>query len=379
MKKKLCFIANVDWGFISFRLPIAQEAQKQGYEIHLITELTNKDNSVRTLKENNIYIHNMEFKRSNSNPVHLFFLLVKIIKKLKLIKPDIVHLITIKAVLIGGLAARIANINKVVIAITGLGYTFIQEGMIAQFRRFLLTLLYKASLNTKKVHLIFQNHDDRKEILEIVNNRDIKYSLIPGSGVNLSSFPYTEETIYDKPKVLMIGRLLKDKGILEFVEAANILKNREIKSEFIAIGEIDEGNPASLDGKSLKKISSLNLVNFKGYVKDVAKEIKESNIVVLPSYREGFPKALIEASSIGRALIACDVPGSREAVIHKENGLIVKPREAEDLAKAIEHLLNDDDRRKRMGLKSTAIAERKYDINKVVQTHIEIYKNKHDF
>ena len=142
MNKKLCFITNVDWGFVTFRLPIAKEAQKKGYEIHLIAELTDKNNCLETLKGNNIHIHNIGFKRSNSNPVHLFFLLVKIIKKLKLIKPDIVHLITIKAVLIGGLAARIANINKVVIAITGLGYTFIQEGMIAQFRRFLLTLLY---------------------------------------------------------------------------------------------------------------------------------------------------------------------------------------------------------------------------------------------
>ncbi len=374
INKKLCFIANVDWGFITFRLPIAKEAQKIGYEIHLITEVTNKNNSIKTLKENNIYVHNIKFKRSSSNPIHLFFLLIKIIKKFKIIKPDIVHLITIKAVLIGGLAARITKIDSVIAAITGLGYTFIQEGIFARFRRVLLTLLYKTSLNTKKVHLIFQNHDDQKEILEIINNREIKSTLIPGSGVNLNEFPYTEETILKKPKVLMIGRLLIDKGILEFVEAAKILESKKIKSEFIVIGEIDEGNPASLDRKSLNKLSALNLVNFKGYVKNVSQEIKESNIVVLPSYREGFPKALIEASSIGRALVACDVPGSREAIANEENGLLVKPKKAEDLANAIEHLLNDKDKRKKMGLKSRAIAEEKYDIKKIVQKHIEIYK-----
>ena len=374
MNKKLCFIANVDWGFISFRLPIAQEAKKEGYEIHLITELTNKNNSLRTLEENDIRVHGIEFKRSNSNPFHLIFLLARIIKILKLIKPDIVHLITIKAVLIGGLAARIMNINQVVVAITGLGYTFIQVGFFARLRRILLALLYKASLSTRKVYLIFQNHDDKKEILQIINNKNIRHSLIPGSGVDLTLFPYTEETIRNKPKVLMIGRLLKDKGILEFVEAAKILKEEKINSEFIVIGELDEGNPASLDAKSFKKLSALDLVNFKGYIKNVSEEIKESNIVVLPSYREGFPKALIEASSVGRALIACDVPGSREAVIDKENGLLVKPKHAEDLANAIRHLLVNEDKRKKMGLKSRTIAEEKYDINKVVQKHIEIYK-----
>ena len=372
MKEKLFFINNVDWGFTSFRLPIAKQAIEEGIEVHLITELTGKYKSEGLLKNSGIIVHNVNFKKGSSNPLYLLALLFKIFSILKNYNPEIVHLVTIKSVLIGGLAARLARINALVLAISGLGYTYIEQGLSAKIRKVLITFLYKIVLESKNIFIIFQNKDDKEEMLS--KNKDLPHLIIPGSGVDLLKFKFVEENITQTPKITMISRLLVHKGVLEFVEAAKLIKEQNVKAQFELIGDLDFDNPASLTLDQYKEIKESGNVVLKGYIEDIALELENTNLVVLPSYREGFPKVLIEASACGRAIVTTDVPGCREAVEHQKNGLLVPKENSFELAKAIRYLIENPNERRNMGLKNRKIAEDRYSINQVVNAHIRIYK-----
>ncbi len=371
MIKKLFFINNVDWGFTEFRLPIAKRAIAEGIEVHLITELTGKYKSEDLLKDSGIIVHNVNFNRGSSNPLHLLTLFFKIFFILRKHTPDIVHLVTIKGVLVGGLAARLAKINALVFAISGLGYAYIEQGISANIRKALISFLYKTVFNSKNILIIFQNKDDKEEIIS--NDKNLPHIIIPGSGVDLSRFKPVEEVVTQIPKITMISRLLVHKGVLEFAEAAKLIKEQKIKAHFELIGDLDFDNPASLTLDQFKEIKESGNVVLKGYIEDVTLELESTNLVVLPSYREGFPKALIEASACGRAIITTDVPGCREAVEHKKNGLLVPKENPHELAKAIKYLIENKEERREMGLKSRKIAEEKYSINQIVDTHMNIY------
>ena len=372
MIKKLFFINNVDWGFTEFRLPIAQRAIAEGVEVHLITELTGKYKREELLKDSGIIVHDVNFKRGSSNPLHLLTLFFKVFFILKKHTPEIVHLITIKSVLIGGLAARLAKINALVFAISGLGYAYIEQGIPAKIRKALISFLYKIVFNSQNILVIFQNKDDKEEIIS--KNKNLPHLIIPGSGVDLLKFKFVDEVVTQIPRITMISRLLVHKGVLEFVEAARLIKEQNIKAQFELIGDLDSDNPASLTLDQCKEIEESGNVVLKGYIKDVALELENTNLVVLPSYREGFPKALIEASACGRAIVTTDVPGCREAVEHKKNGLLVPKENPYELAKAVRYLIENKNERREMGLKSRKIAEDKYSINQVVDTHMKIYE-----
>ena len=252
MIKKLFFINNVDWGFTEFRLPIAKRAIAEGIEVHLITELTGKYKSEDLLKDSGIIVHNVNFNRGSSNPLHLLTLFFKIFFILRKHTPDIVHLVTIKSVLVGGLAARLAKINALVFAISGLGYAYIEQGISANIRKALISFLYKTVFNSKNILIIFQNKDDKEEIIS--NDKNLPHIIIPGSGVDLSRFKPVEEVVTQIPKITMISRLLVHKGVLEFAEAAKLIKEQKIKAHFELIGDLDFDNPASLTLDQFKEI-----------------------------------------------------------------------------------------------------------------------------
>lgn len=372
-KKKLIFVVNVDWGFTNFRAPIATEAQKKGYEVHLITEVTNKYNSAEILKDLGIKVHNVEFKRGSENPLSLFRLLFNLINIFKSLEPDVVHLVTIKSVIIGGLAARITKINSVVIAISGLGFSFIDNSFSSKIRKFFLKHAYRIVLNCKKVILIFQNKDDAREILCINKNRDVIHHIIPGSGVDLNKFFWSQEDLKQKPKIIMVSRLLTHKGVLEYLEAAEEILQEGIEVDFELIGDIDPENPASLTNDQINEIKHTDVVKIRGHLLKVEEEIRNSNLVILPSYREGFPKVLIEAAACGRAIITTDVPGCRDAVKDGYNGLLVPPKNTEELINSIKYLIRNPQERVKMAFNNRKIAEERYSILEVVKTHINIY------
>lgn len=369
MTKKILFVVNVDWFFISHRLPLAIEALTKGYEVHIACGITNKKEYLENL---GLKVHSLNLSRSGTGINGEIKAFIGIYRVLKEINPDVVHFVTIKPVLYGGIASRFLNTHKKVFSISGLGFIFIKQGFKASIARMLIKTMYRFALGGKKSHVIVQNPDDKEMVNSTVK---VPITLIRGSGVDLSQYEYIEED-NQNIKVSMACRLLKDKGVFEYIEAAKILKRKLPNVEFELYGDIDIHNPASLTNDDIKKIKKEGFVNVYGFSSDIAEVFCDSNIVVLPSYREGLPKVLIEAAACGRAVVATDVPGCRDAIEPNITGLLCKVKDTESLASTIEKLILDNKLRNSMGTAGRELAQKEFDIKKVIEKHFEIYEGK---
>lgn len=369
MKKRLLFVVNTIDFFLSHRLPIALSAQNAGYEVHVAT---GTDDGEKQLKVYGFKHHPLPLTRSGKNVLREIWTTLLLTKMMRKLKPDIVHLVTIKPVIYGGIAARISGMPAVVAAISGLGATFLAQSTSARILRFFVTRLYRLALGHKNINIIFQNDDDRKLLLTTCRLMGKKTTLIPGSGVALSEYPNHPEP-KTTLKVIFAARLLEDKGIREFVEAAYSLNQQGVKAEFQVAGTIDPGNPTTITEPYLNEWRNSGAVEFLGQRNDIARLFSMSHIVVLPSYREGLPKVLIEAAACGRAVVTTDVPGCRDAIIPDVTGILVPPRNSGALAYAIKMLSNNPVLRQEMGRAGRALAEKKFAIENVIETHMSIY------
>jgi len=371
MNKKLLFIVNVDWFFVSHRLPIATAALKEGYEVHVACGITDKKEYLESL---GLIIHPINLSRGSTGIAQEFKSFRDIFKVLISVKPNIIHFITIKPVLYGGIASRIIGITNRVFSISGMGYVFTSKKKKTSILRFFILRLYRLALGGTTSRVIVQNTDDRDILAQYNVIEESQEILIRGSGVSLKTHAYKKEPD-GVPIVVMASRLLKDKGVIEFIEAAKMLQKKGILATFKLYGDIDIHNPASLTQNEVDEIKKEDIVEVHGYTDDITKVFSTSNIVVLPSYREGLPKVLIEAAACGRAVITTDVPGCRDAIEADETGLLVKVKESEPLAEAIEKLLEDKTLREQMGKAGRELAEKEFDIEKVIDTHLDIYRS----
>lgn len=369
-KRKLMFVVNVDWFFMSHRVPIALEALRQGYEVHIATELINQKEAMEQL---GLIVHPLSIDRSSASPItaaRTFWQIVSILKK---VKPDLVHLVTIKPVLLGGIAARFVGIGAVVAAVSGLGYVFLDRGWVSRIRRKVVAGLYRLALGHHNLKVIFQNPDDRDSLVRLVGLRANKVEMIRGSGVDLNEFRCTP--LPDGvPIVLMAARLLADKGVREFVDAARLLRNGGRAVRCCLVGTPDLANPSSITEEELSLWVEEGFVERWGYRQDMANVLSAAHIVVLPSYREGVPKVLLEAAAVGRAVVTTDVPGCRDAIEPQVTGLLVPARDGQALASAIESLLDNPRKCIEMGLAGRLLAEKEFDVKQVVVKHMQIYQ-----
>jgi glycosyltransferase involved in cell wall biosynthesis len=365
--KKILFIVNVDWFFISHRLPLALESLKKGYAVYIACGITDKKDYFESL---GLKVYPLSLSRSGTGIIEELKAFIEIYQVLKEINPDISHFVTIKPVLYGGIASRFLNISKKVFSISGLGFIFIKQGLKAAIVRSIIKFLYSFAFGGKNSHVIVQNPDDRSIVNFI---KSVPVTLIRGSGVDLSQYNYLEESNQDI-KVSMACRLLKDKGVFEYIEAAKILKNRGINIDFELFGDIDIHNPASLTYIDLENIKKESPVKVTGFSSDMSSVFSSTNIVVLPSYREGLPKVLIEAAACGRAIVTTDVPGCRDVIEPNVTGLLCKVKDANSLANAIERLILDKELRNSMGKLGRELAEKDFDINRIVKKHFDIYE-----
>lgn len=370
-KKKLLFIVNVDWFFLSHRLPIAIEAINQGYEVHIATTISNELDS---LKKNGLIVHPINLNRSRTGLLSVISEFKEILDIIRLIAPNIVHLVTIKPVLLGGIASRILNVPAVVYAVSGLGYVFLKKGVIAFIIRKIIIYLYQLSFRHKNKCVIFQNDSDQSTLTKLSLLSSNEVELINGSGVDLSVF--TQQS-FDSgvPVIILAARLLKDKGVKEFVEAAKLVNINNNRARFALVGEPDFDNPASIQRYELENWKNERIIELWGHREDMEKVIPLSTIVVLPSYREGFPKILIEAAACGRPVVTTDVPGCRDAIEKDITGIIVPVRDYIELAKKISFLLDNPTISRKMGNAGRLRAEEFFDINKVVEKHMKIYED----
>lgn len=367
--KKILFIVNVDWFFISHRLPLALEAKERGYNVSIACAITDKKEYLESL---GFKTYPLSLSRSGTSIVHEINTFIEIYTLIKHIKPCVAHFVTIKPVLYGGIASRFISLSKKVFSISGLGFIFIAQGFKASVRKAIIKALYSFALKGKNTHIIVQNIDDDNTIRSITNNTPI--TLIKGSGVNLDQYIYQEEK-NETLKVVMASRLLKDKGVEEYLGAAKLLKKKGINAIFELYGDIDPDNPASLTKVELDKLKTEGKIVVHGFSTNIETIFANANIIVLPSYREGLPKVLIEAAACGRAVVTTDVPGCRDAIIPNETGLLCKVKSVESLAEAIETLLLDNTLRNKMGKAGRALAEKEFDIRNVIQKHFEIYED----
>lgn len=369
MAKRLFFVTNVDWFFISHRLPLATHAVKLGYDVYLLALNTGRK---KELQEQGIHFIDVPFKRSGSNPFYELKCILLLYRYYIKYKPDIIHHITLKAALLGSVAAKLASNHHVVNAISGLGYNFTngRNGWLQKTIKLFIHLAFRS----KHFSFILQNPDDAAmiESLNLVPNSHI--SLIKGSGVDLSVYSYSKALGGCPLKVLFPARILLDKGVMELIGAAKILeKDFYGKVKFILAGDCDKENLAVLGEDKLKEFLVLNYIEWIGYQHNMLSVYESSDIVVLPSYREGLPKSLIEACAIGRPIVTTDVPGCRECVKVGYNGYLVPAKDVNLLAMSIRELLIDEEKRNEYGLNSRLLAEAEFSIDKVIQQTFRIY------
>ena len=288
-------------------------------------------------------------------------------------KPDITHLVTIKPYLYGGIISRLTNVPGVVSAVSGLGTLFIADDLKSRLIRNLLYPIYKLAFNHSNQKIIVQNKDDSDEFKQWGVLDLSKVRLIKSSGVNMQKFIYHEEPD-GIITICFAARLLRDKGVYEFINAAKVLKEKGIKARFLLAGQLDVNNPSSLNLNDLNLIKKEKNVEVLGHHKDVPKLYQRSHIVCLPSYREGLPKSLIEASAACRAIVTTDVPGCRDAIISNKTGLLVPVRNSKRLADALQWLIENPKERIAMGHAGRKFVEQEFSIEKVVLEHLNTYQ-----
>jgi glycosyltransferase involved in cell wall biosynthesis len=369
-RKRLLFIVNDLSFFFSHRLPIALEAAKQHFEVHIATPPSSI--SFNAYNEQLIF-HTIHLYRKDKNPIKEIKSLISIYRLLKDIRPDIVHLVTIKPVLYGGLLARITKVPSVVMAIPGLGSQYIAYTLWARFQQKIINQFYRVVLKHPNLKVIFQNRDDRKILLKEGALSIDKSVLVRGSGVDLTTYrPLPEQP--GEIVIALITRLLKDKGVLEYVTAVTQLKNSGVKARFLLVGEPDYGNPAFIGEPLLDRWRKEGYVELLGFRNDIPDLMQQIHIVVLPSYREGLPKVLLEAAACGKAVITTDVPGCRDAIIPEKTGLLVPVKDSKSLAAAMQKLITNSDLRQQLGKRGRVLAEAEFAIEYIIEAHINIYK-----
>ena len=368
-KQRLLFVVNDPAFFRSHRLPLAIGAIEAGYDVWLASP---PGDAVADLTAVGITHIAWSLVRASMNPLRELEALAVMSKVIARVKPDVMHMITMKPVLYCGVLARAHRVPLTVSAISGLGYTFLAQGTRAAVLRRGLLGAFRAALGSSRSRVIFQNPDDRDLFLahSIVKPKHVR--MIFGSGTDLSAFDLREE-VEGPPVVLLPARMLWDKGVREFVEAAKILRERGHEARFVLSGNSDDQNPAAVPQAQLNGWNSEGVVEWLPHASKIAPRLASAHIVALPSYREGFPKTLIDAAAAGRAVVTTDVPGCRDAIIPNKTGLLVPAKDSIRLASAIESLLIDSAKRQAFGKAGRALAEEKYSIEDVVAQHLAIY------
>lgn len=368
--RTLLFLVTEDWYFASHRLPLAEAAVRAGYRVLVATRVQRHE---LLLREAGCEVIPLRWRRSGDGLLDHAKAVGELIALYRKVRPDLVHHVALKPVVFGSIAARAAGIGAIVNAVAGMGNLGGASGWATPALRISLNFALRAVLDGARTRVIFQNPDDRNDFIRAGIVNPDRTVLIRGAGVNLRLFKPSART-GQFPVVLLPGRMLKTKGVREFVEAAGRLHQEGVKARFVLVGDRDPANADSIPQEQLEAWDATGLVEWWGFRKDVPAVVSEADIVCLPSYREGLPKALLEAAAAGLPIVTTDVPGCREVVRHGDNGLLVPARDAAALADALRILIADRPLRERMGRRSRAIAEAEFSDEAVACATLAIYR-----
>lgn len=369
MNKKLFIVVNVDWFFLSHRLPVALAAQAAGWDVTIVTADTGK---LHVIKEKGLKVIDLPMSRSGMNIVEELNTLSFLYKLYKREQPAVVHHVGMKTILWGTLAAKFSKVHGVVNAISGLGGFFADDnkGVLSM----IMPKVLKFSHNRPNLFCIFQNEDDWSLYVKHGIIKHDQGRFIKGSGVDLKDYCYTPEPKEGKIKVIITARMIVEKGIFLLTEAAERLRGKyENNVEFLLVGGLDD-HPGSITEQQLKEVCDGKYIQWLGYRTDVRDLLKQSHIVAFPSYyMEGLPKSLIEADAIGRPIITSNSVGCKETVVDGVNGFLIKPKDVDALTQKLDLLISNTELRQKMGRESRKYAEEYFDIEVVKERHLSIY------
>lgn len=368
----LAFVVNNPDFLVSHRLVLVRGALKAGYRVSVIAP---PGAGQLRLREEGCETHEWKLQRTGQRPHEEALALAQLISLYARLKPDLAHHVTVKAMLYGSIAARATGVRAVVNAVSGLGYVFISKGLVASVRRRAVQAGYRFALTAPNSAVVLQNDDDERALRELGVLGGARVVKIRGSGVALDDFPVTPEPDASPPLVVFPARLLIDKGTREFAEAARLVAARGVRARFALVGGYDEGNPASVAHEEVDAWVRAGFVEAWGHRADMPAVLRSANIVCLPSYREGMPKALLEAAASGRAIVTTDVPGCRDAVANGAIGRLVKVRDAGSLADALTELLEDASQRRQLAARASVYARENFSDAEVLDAHLRLYRS----
>ncbi len=364
MKKSILYFVSEDWYFCSHRLPLAIAARDAGYDVVVVTRVTADGERIR---DAGLRLVPFEMSRRAMNPFSEAWVLWRLISVYRREKPDILHHVAMKPVLYGTLAARLCGVRNVVNALAGMGWILASGTRLARLMKWGVLSLFRVILPRTRV--IVQNRDDAELIKSLGCHR---VHLIRGAGVDVAATGPAAEP--PGPCVVFLAaRMLWDKGVGEYVEAARVLKTRGVSVRMLLVGAPDKSNPASIPRETLRAWHDSGVVEWLGHRDDVPALLQRSHVVCLPSYREGMPKFVLEGLAAGLPVVTTDTSGCRETVVEGVNGFLVPPRDALALADALDRLVSDAKLRQSMGRASRILATAEFSSERIIAETLAVY------
>ncbi len=364
------FLVTEDWYFWSHRADLASAALAAGYDVVLGTRFTAHRARIEAL---GVRCIELPFERSLHNPWVEIKLMWRVAALIADLSPQLVHTVALKPILLSMLACARFPAVPFCHAVTGLGHLFISKRRRARFLRALILPMLRWLFSRPHAWLLLQNKDDRALLAGLGLVVPMRTVLIPGAGVDLVCFPMTPLPVDERPLVILAARMQREKGILEFAAAANRLRLLGVAARCVLVGGADRDNPAGLTADALTQLCSAGALEWWGHHDDMPDMYARATVVCLPSYREGFPKTLLEAAASGRPLVATDVPGCREICRAGETGLLVPPRDAEALASAICTLITDRPRAVRYGQRAAEVVAQEFASHIIHKQTLRLY------
>jgi glycosyltransferase involved in cell wall biosynthesis len=371
MTQRLVYLVTEDWAFWRHRLPMARAARDAGFEVHVITNISDR---AAAIKAEGFELHQVDLRRGSVSPVDTVRPILRVRQCLKEIRPNVIHNVALKPLVIGSVAAWGIDDLSVVNSINGLGSAFISTSIRGHIIRLNLERTLRLLLNRRNARTIVQNPEDLAAVERIGVDPGLLV-LVPGSGVDCDKLVPLPEPAPDPIRIAFVGRMLDDKGLRSLIRAQRILRSRGETIELLLAGEPDPENPTSITQGELDVWSKEPGIRWLGHIEHVRDVWEQAHIAVLPSRGEGLPKSLLEAAACGRPLIATDVPGCREIVIQGETGLLVKVSDDIELANAMSQLAHDSIARANMGRAARNLTVTRFSSADIGRQTVAVYRD----
>lgn len=370
-RPRLLFLATEDWYFASHRLELARAAVAAGYHVVVATRVREHGEAIR---DAGCELRPLGWRRAGNSPWSHLAALQELVRLYREIQPDLVHHVALKPVIFGAWAARRSGVVRRVDALAGLGFVFSSPTLRARLVRPAMRALLRRALAGSLERTIVQNRGDWEALLgaSIVPRERLR--LIRGAGVALEAFPLSPHRA-DPPQVVLVARLLWDKGVGEFVAAAEALRTAGVRARFVLVGDPDPDNPSAVPAEQIMRWRDSGAVECWGHRKDIPAILAEASIFCLPTrYGEGVPRSLLEGGAAGLALVATDSPGCREVITDGANGLLVPPGDISALTVALARLIASPDERSRLGAAARETVAREFTLDRVIGETLAVYR-----